>query len=63
VKHHYVPAFYLRAFLDPQWPPTYEPYLWVVDLETAEIRRKSPENTAALTDCYAVGDGENRHEV
>jgi hypothetical protein len=29
----------------------------------SEIRRKSPENTAALTDCYAVGDGENRHEV
>lgn len=63
MKHHYVPQCYLRAFVDPACPREYEPYLWVVDLEEARIRRRSPENTAALTDYYAVGDDENRYEV
>jgi hypothetical protein len=63
VKHHYLPVCYLRAFVDPECPTTYEPYLWVVDLDEETIRRRSPENTAALTDYYAVGDGPNRHDV
>lgn len=63
MKHHYVPACYLRSFVDPWCPPEYEPYLWVVDLDKGRIRRQSPENTAALTDYYAVGDGETRYNV
>jgi hypothetical protein len=63
VKHHYVPACYLRAFVDPACPYKYEPYLWIVDLNERRIRRRSPDNTAALTDYYAVGDGPNRYEV
>ena len=63
MKHHYVPAFYLRSFVDPACPVEYEPYLWVVDLDKGKIRRQSPDNSAALTDYYAVGDGETRHDV
>jgi hypothetical protein len=63
VKHHYVPACYLRAFVDPACPANYEPYLWVVDLDKGKMRRQSPENTAALNDYYAVRDGENRYDV
>lgn len=63
MKHHYVPAFYLRSFVDTSGPAEYEPYLWVVDLDTGRTRRQSPENTAALTDYYAVGDGDSRHDV
>jgi hypothetical protein len=63
VKHHYVPAFYLRAFVDPGCPPDYEPYLWVVDLDKRMIRRQSPDNTAALTDYHAVGDGDDRYDA
>ena len=63
MRHHYVPACYLQSFVDPACPPEYEPYLWVVDLDKGKIRRQSPENTAALTDYYAVGDGENRYDV
>jgi hypothetical protein len=62
VKQHYVPVCYLRAFVDPDHPSEYEPYIWIVDLESGSIRRRSPENSAALSD-YAVGDGENRHDV
>jgi Protein of unknown function (DUF4238) len=63
VKHHYVPAFYLRSFVDAACPAEYEPYLWVVDLDTGKTRRQSPDNTAALTDYYAVGDGDSRYDV
>ena len=63
MRHHYVPVCYLRSFVDPACPPEHDPYLWVVDLDKGEIRRKSPENTAVLTDYYAVGDGENRYDV
>jgi Protein of unknown function (DUF4238) len=62
VKHHYIPAFYLRSFVDAACPAEYEPYL-VVDLDTGKIRRQSPDNTAALTDYYAVGDGDSRYDV
>jgi uncharacterized protein DUF4238 len=63
VKHHYVPACYLRSFVDPGCPAGYEPYLWVVDLDKGKIRRQSPDNTAARTDYYAVGDGDDRYDV
>jgi hypothetical protein len=29
VKHHYVPACYLRAFVDPRCPPKHEPFVIV----------------------------------
>ena len=62
MKHHYV-AFYLRSFVDAACPAEYEPYLWVVDLDTGKARRQSPDNTAALTDYYAVGGGDSRYDV
>ena len=55
MKHHYVPAFYLGAFTDPATPASYEPYLWVVDLEQRSISRRAPKNAAARTDYYAPG--------
>src|SRR5689334_9721376 len=63
MKHHYVPAFYLRGFTDPACPAAYEPYLWVVDLDDGIIGRRAPQNTAVLTDYYAAGEGENRHKI
>jgi hypothetical protein len=63
VKHHYIPAFYLRGFVDPACPSGHKPCAWVVDLSSGKIRCKSPENAAAITDYYAVGDGENRQDV
>lgn len=63
MKHHYVPAFYLRGFVDPACPPGHTPCVWLVDLGNGKIKCKSPENAAAITDYYAVGDGENRQDV
>jgi hypothetical protein len=37
--------------------------VWLVDLGNGKIKCKSPENAGAITDYYAVGDGENRHDV
>jgi hypothetical protein len=63
MKHHYVPAFDLRGFTDRESPPGHEPYLWMVDLDKGTVRRRSRKNTATLTDYYAVGGGEERHQV
>jgi hypothetical protein len=63
VKHHYVPAFYLRGFVDAACPPGHTPCVWLVDLGNGKIKCKSPENAAAITDYYAVGDRENRQDV
>jgi hypothetical protein len=35
----------------------------VVDLDTGKTRPQSPDNTAALTDYYAVGDGDSRYDA
>ena len=63
MKHHYIPAFYLRGFVDPGCPPRHTRCLWLADLSNGKINCKSPENAAAITDYYAVGDGENRQDV
>jgi hypothetical protein len=49
-KHHYVPKFYLKGFLDP----SAESYLWVVDMKEQSIERHAPKNIAYLTGYYDV---------
>jgi len=65
VKHHFVPQFYLKAFVDPSSPASQTPYLWVADLRARTVKRRAPENAAALTDYYAIQDeaGISRHDI
>ena len=49
-KHHYVPQFYLKGFLDP----SASPYLWVADLEKQSVERHTPKSIAYLTGYYDV---------
>jgi hypothetical protein len=52
--HHFVPRFYLEAFLDPLslGKKNFEPYLWVVDVRSQKIRKKSPQNIAGQKGFY-----------
>src|SRR5688572_6038977 len=63
MKQHYVPAFYLRAFTDPNCPAGYKPYLWIVELNSGKIHCQPPAKTAASTDYYVVDDKSDRNEV
>lgn len=45
-KQHYIPQFYLKYFTDPMTPAIYEPYVWVLNKETGEIKQRAPKNIA-----------------
>jgi hypothetical protein len=44
-KHHLLPEFYLRHFVDPATPAGMKnPYVWRYDLAEQRWQRKGPEN-------------------
>ncbi len=51
-KHHFVPQFYLRAFLDPNSTYPSDPYLWYYDKHLDEVKCRSPKNVAARVGFY-----------
>lgn len=53
-KHHYVPAFYLKKFADPNTPAGQEPYVWVAPKAGGDWQRRAPKNTGYKTDLYTV---------
>ena len=63
MRHHYVPAFYLgRSLTRRALPDTSHTCGW--STSTLGKRGNSqPDNTAALSDYYAVGDGDSRYDV
>ena len=51
-RHHFVPQFYLDAFVDPSSRGHSNPYLWVVDLQNRTVERRSAKNVARITGFY-----------
>ena len=51
-KHHFVPQFYLDAFVDPSSRGYTTPYLWVVDLHNKTVKRRSVKNVARIAGFY-----------
>jgi hypothetical protein len=47
-KHHYLPQFYLRNFVDPNSRYSGGPYLWQVDLATQSVTKRHPRNVAYI---------------
>ena len=56
-QHHYVPQFYLREFLDPASVGTPDPWVWVADLDPAEVSRRAPRNLANRAGYYSIPGG------
>lgn len=63
-KHHFVPQFYLREWLDPEslGKDDVEPYLWVYEKGTLEPFPKAPKNVAFLGNLYSVNAGQDFDE-
>jgi hypothetical protein len=48
-RHHFIPRFYLEGFIDP----TNEPYLWIYDKESDEIRKASTRDAGLRSHFYS----------
>lgn len=53
-RHHFLPQFYLRGFVDPRTPPGHAPFVWLRDLATGDVRKRSPKNVAVESGYYAL---------
>ena len=58
-KHHTLPVFFLRGFVDPASCRGRNPYLWVADVEEKRVYRRGPENVAAISRFYDWEDLNN----
>ncbi len=54
MDQHFVPRFYLRAFLDPAVPDGQEPWIWVADLKEQVVERRAPKNLGRAANYYEV---------
>ena len=50
--HHFLPRFYLNAFVDPSSRDLRNPFLWVVELQSKILKQKAPKNVASITGFY-----------
>jgi len=62
-RDHYIPQFYLRNFTDLHTPPGHEPYLWVLDIDEASIKKRAPKKVASEKGFYDLTDSKEKHEV
>jgi hypothetical protein len=53
-KQHYIPQSYLSAWADPETPEGQEPYVWVVNKESLDIRNRAPKNIMFKRDFYTT---------
>jgi len=53
-KQHFVPASYLKAWLDKNCPTNQTPYVWIFNKDGSNGRKRAPENILAETDLYTV---------
>jgi|GEM_PF-2074485 len=51
-KAHTVPRFYLDGFVDTAVPPGQEPWVWIGDVKTGDIVRRSPRNVSIARGFY-----------
>lgn len=62
-KHHYIPQSYLSAWTDPSTPAGQEPYVWLVDKESLESRRRAPKNIMFENNLYTIEDEEGGRDL
>lgn len=43
-RHHYVSRFHLRGFTDPDADTSRDPWVWIGDCQTGEVKRRAPTN-------------------
>ena len=64
-KQHFVPACYLKAWLDPSAPKTSKntPYVWLFDRKGENPKAKSPEKIFRESDMYTLTTPDGGHDL
>lgn len=64
-KQHFVPACYLKAWLDPSAPKTSKntPYVWLFDRKGENPKAKAPEKIFRESDMYTVTAPDGGHDL
>ncbi|HHT9133944.1 MAG TPA: DUF4238 domain-containing protein [Candidatus Avalokitesvara rifleensis] len=57
-RHHYIPQFYLKGFVDPN----NEPYIWVYDIDSGKIMQTKAENIAYEKHYFSFIDKEGEKD-
>jgi Protein of unknown function (DUF4238) len=60
MDQHWVPNSYLQAWVDPNRPAHYEPFVHLFNRRGGEHRRRSPKNIFNMPDLYTIFSGEDR---
>jgi hypothetical protein len=53
-KQHYIPACYLRQFVDPLTPEGQEPYVWMFDKKNKKGKKRAPKNILTSNNLYTI---------
>ena len=62
-KQHYIPQSYLSAWTDPETPSDQEPYVWVVNKKSLEVRNRAPKNIMFERDFYTIETKEGERDL
>lgn len=64
-RQHFVPACYLKAWLDPSAPKTSKntPYVWLFDKKGENPKAKSPEKIFRESDMYTMTAPDGGHDL
>jgi hypothetical protein len=64
-RQHFVPACYLKAWLDPSAPKTNKntPYVWLLDKKGENPKAKAPEKIFRESDMYTLTTPDGTHDL
>ena len=53
-KQHFLPSFYLKAWVDPVTPLRHVPSIWIFEKDGTGAKRKAPEKVFAESNMYTI---------
>lgn len=62
-NQHIVPQSFLKAWIDPETPEKYEPYVWLISKDGKTVENKAPKNVLSKTDFYTVFKADGKRDV
>ena len=62
-KQHWIPQSYLKAWIDPEVPKNYEPYVWVFSKDGREAKKKSPKSIFFEKEMYTINHSKRKRNL